>query len=44
MKALAFQQHTLCISSEHCFDKYDIERSDFAYSARSTKPNGKEEQ
>ena len=25
-------------------DKYDIERSDFAYSARSTKPNGKEEQ
>ena len=25
-------------------DKYDIERSDFAYSARSTKPSGKEEQ
>lgn len=25
-------------------DKYDIEWSDFAYSARSTKPSGKEEQ
>lgn len=25
-------------------DKYDIDRSDFAYSARSTKPTGKEEQ
>ena len=25
-------------------DKYDIDRSDFVYSARSTKPTGKEEQ